>query len=262
MTRGWAAALRGLFERVDGGTPPWLRKPKLVEGPAGTLDLRFARGVAQSRMRLDAPDLLAVDYTRTMLAALLWQPRPRRIGIVGLGGGSQAKFLHRYLPGSDVEALEVNPHVLALRERFLVPPDDARFRVLLADAAEYLPVQRGRYDLLLVDGYDETGIPRSLATPAFHAACRDALTGGGVLATNLYCADHTGHFARLREAFSGRVVLVEEPKQSNRVAFAWNAPAEPHIHPPGEVLAGLPAEAAAQLRQGFERVADAVHRRH
>lgn len=251
MTRGWMAALRGLFLSTNG-------KARIVQGPAGTLDLRFANGVAQSRMRIDAPHLLAVDYTRSMLGALLWQPRPRRIAIVGLGGGSQAKFLHRHLPGTVIEVLEINPRVLALRDRFHVPPDDARLRVLLADAAEYLPTQRGRYDLLLVDGYDETGIPAALATPAFHAACRDALADGGVLATNLFCADHAMHFARLRDAFAGRTLLVEEPRQSNRVAFAWNGAVAPRLHAPEQVAASLPDEAVAQLRDGFNRIMEAM----
>ena len=251
MKRGWTA-LRRLFLSTHG-------KARIVQGPAGTLDLRFARGVAQSRMRIDAPHLLAVDYTRSMLGALLWQPRPRRIAIVGLGGGSQAKFLHRHLPGAVIDVLEINPRVLALRDRFHVPPDDDRLRVLLADAAEYLPTQRGRYDLLLVDGYDETGIPAALATPAFHAACRDALTGDdGVLATNLFCADHPMHFARLREAFAGRALLVEEPRQSNRVAFAWNGDDVPRLHAPEEVAALLPDDAAVQLRDGFNRVVAAM----
>lgn len=250
MKRGWAI-LRGLFHPANG-------KARIVQGPAGTLDLRFAHGVAQSRMRIDAPHLLAVDYTRSMLGALLWQPRPRRIAIVGLGGGSQAKFLHRHLPGTVIEVLEINPRVLALRDRFHVPPDDDRLRVLLVDAAEYLPTQHGRYDLLLVDGYDETGIPAALATPAFHAACRDALAGDGVLATNLFCADHAMHFARLREAFADRALLVEEPRQSNRVAFAWNGGTAPRLHAPQEVAALLPGEAAVQLRDGFSRVVEAV----
>ena len=37
----------------------------------------------------------------------------------------------------------------------------------------------------------------------------------GVLASNLFCADHTAHFARLRDAFEGQALLVEEQRQSN-----------------------------------------------
>ena len=243
--------------------PRWLggsggRGVHLASGPSGTLDLRFAAGVAQSRMRRDAPDQLVGGYTRTMLAALLWQPSPARIGIIGLGGGSQAKFLYRHFPRAMIEALEINPEVLALRERFRVPANDARFRVRLADAAEFLPRHPGRYDLMLVDAYDETGIPAALSPPAFHAACHAALTETGVLASNLYCYHHVEHFGQLRAVFGGQALLVDEPQQSNRVAFAWRGPA-PRIDG-SAILDDLPAEAARQLRSGFRRVHAALNR--
>lgn len=255
MRRDWLPAL----PRWLGGKPR--RGAHVSPGPGATLDLRFANGVAQSRMHPDAPEFLTVDYTRTMLAALLWQPAPERIGIVGLGGGSQAKFLHRYLPQAEIEALEISRDVLAFRDRFQVPPDSERFRVLQVDAAEFLPAHADRYDLMLVDAYDETGLPAAVSTPGFHRACRGALTGDGVLSSNLFCADHAAHFVRLRDAFDGQAVIMEEERQSNRVAFAWNGPFVPCLHPPGEVLAGMPAAAATQLRPGFERLAAALPQR-
>jgi spermidine synthase len=227
----------------------------LAPGPAGTVDLRFAHGLAQSRMRRNAPDLLVVDYTRTMLAALMWQPAPKLVGIVGLGGGSQAKFLYRHFPWMHIEALEISAEVLALRERFRVPADDGRFSVLHVDAAEFLPNNPGRYDLMLVDAYDAHGIPPPLSTPAFHRACHDALTENGVLATNLYCDDRTAHFGRLREVFGGNALLVEELRQSNCVAFAWRGEVRPLDA--DQVLDAMPAEAAGQLRRSFLRVQSA-----
>ncbi len=240
--------------------PCWLggnrdRSAYIASGPAGTIDLRFASGVAQSRMRRNAPDLLVVDYTRTMLAALLWQPSPQ---CIGLGGGSQAKFLYRHLPQVRIEALEISSAVLALRERFHVPRDDSRFSVVQADAAEYLPAHPARYDLLLVDAYDARGIPAALGTPAFHAACQAALRDGGALATNLYCDDHSVHFARLRAAFQGQAMLFDEPRQSNRVAFAWKG--TPARRSAEVVLGAMPAAAGAQLRTAFRRVQVALEK--
>jgi len=243
--------------------PRWLggargRGAYLASGPAGTLDLRFASGVAQSRMQRRDPDWLVVDYTRTMLAALLWQPAPARVGIVGLGGGSQAKFLYRHFPQVAIEALEISADVLAFRDRFQVPPDDDRLVVREVDAATFLPQHPERYDLMLVDAYDAQGIPAALGTSEFHAACRDALTAEGVLATNLYCDDHAAHFGRLRRAFDGQALLVEEPRQSNRVGFAWKGGARPREVEP--VLESMPPVAAAQLRRSFRRVAAATKR--
>lgn len=225
----------------------------------GTLELRFAEGTGQSRMARCCPDRLLVDYTRTMLAPLALLPADARIGMVGLGGGSQAKFLHRHLPRARIEAFEIDPAVLALRPLFRVPADDERLRVLLGDAAVLLPQRRAAYDLLLVDGYDAGGIPAALSTPAFYAAARAALRPGGVLAGNLYDTDHARHFDRLRAAFGAdSVLLLDEPRQSNRVAFGFvpAADAAP-LDPRRSAARALPLLARWQLRREFARLAAA-----
>ena len=217
---GWRAWLGRWFGTAP-AVPPHLRKP-IVRRHGRTIELQFVRGVSQSQMVTRDPDRLFIDYTRTMLGALVLMPRPACIGMVGLGGGSQAKYCYRHLPDARIEVVENNPHVLALRRRFHVPDDDARFQVFLEDGAAFLRERPGRYDLLLVDGYDETGIPEALSSQSFHDDCRAALTSRGVLATNLYCGNAAMHIERLRCAFgSDRVVVIEEARQSNRVAFAW-----------------------------------------
>ena len=199
---------------------PRLPKPILVRTPE-TLELRFAHGVGQSRMALADPDALLIGYTRTMLAALLLQPAPRRIGMVGLGGGSQVKFCHRHLPDAHLEVMEINPRVIALRKRFGIPDDDARLEVRLCDAAAHLPTRRGAYDLLLIDGYDRKGIPEALCTQAFYRDCHAALGSDGALASNLYGSQFNTHLQRLKNVFGANVLSLDEPQQGNRVVFAW-----------------------------------------
>ena len=203
------------------GRPQGPRKP-YVRRHDGLVSLQFIRSQTQSRMVGDDPDRLLIDYTRTMFAALLWQPAPAVLGMVGLGGGSQTKFAHRNLPATRIEVVENNPHVVALRGDFGIPDDDARLQVVVDDGVRFVEARRGVFDVLLVDGYDEHGIPAELSTQAFYDACRDALTGQGVLACNLYVRDPDTHVAKLKTAFGAdRVLVVDEPKMSNRVAFAW-----------------------------------------
>jgi spermidine synthase len=223
---GWRAWLAVLLRAGNGGqaVPPHLRQPA-VRRRGNTTELQFVRGVSQSQMVTRDPDRLLIDYTRTMLGALVLAPRPRSIGMIGLGGGSQAKYCYRHLPEARIEVVENNPHVLALRRKFRVPDDDARFQVLLDDGARFVHERRGRFDLLLVDGYDETGIPDVLSTQDFYDDCRASLAEGGAAAFNLYCADAPAHVSRLRRAFGdGNVVVIEELRQSNRVAIAWMGP--------------------------------------
>lgn len=257
------------FARLRGAgplDPTGLRLPPArVHRHKGYVSLHFIRGQTQSRMRSDAPDHLLIDYTRTMLAALLWRPRPQRIGIVGLGGGSQLKFLRRHLPQARLEVVENHPGVIALRRAFGIPDDDPRLEVTLDDGARFIAARPARYDLLLVDGYDAQGIPEALSTPAFLGACRDALLPGGVMASNLHGDDPAAYVERLRGAFGvDHVLLVDEAKMSNQVAFAWigEAPAGGVADVDAARAALSGGTAGRELAPVLERVARALrHRR-
>lgn len=217
-----------------------------------TLELCFDEQTVQTRMSRWAPYRLMLPYTRSMLAALWLQPQPERIGVIGVGGGAQVKFCHRYLRNTRIEAVEADAQVLALRDAFALPRDDARLEISLGDGAQWIGPRAGRYDLLLLDAYDTDGIPPALCTPAFYAQCRAALTPDGVLAFNLYDVPIAGHLAQLRSLFDGLVLALPEPDLRNQVVFAWNRRHTPAT--PEQVLAPLPWAARRQLRPSMLRL--------
>jgi len=222
------------------------------------VELQFHGDVTQTRMSRWFPQRLHVGYTRTMLAALWLHPAPRRIGIIGLGGGAQTKFCHRHLPQARIDVAENDADVIALRGEFQIPADDARLRVECVDGARWLRAHRGGFDLLLLDAYDAQGIPAALSTQAFYDDCRAALSADGVMASNLYDTDTRAHLTRLRRSFDGRVLKLDEPDMSNKVAIAWNG--MPRPGPVDAALAALPWGARGQLRAGFCRLAAAWDR--
>jgi len=105
---------------------------------AHTLSLHFTLAEVQSRMDLRDPPALCLEYTRLMMGLLLFVPAPRRLAVLGLGGGSLVRFCHAHLPACALTAVELNPQVIALRDRFLLPPDSARLRVVAGDAAAFV----------------------------------------------------------------------------------------------------------------------------
>ncbi|APP77344.1 transferase [Xanthomonas vesicatoria ATCC 35937] len=216
------------------------------------LELTFTDDTVQTRMSRWAPHRLMLPYTRSMLAALWLQPRPECIGLIGVGGGAQLKFCHRYLPSTRLEAVEADPQVLAVRDAFAIPRDDARLEITLGDGADWIGNRGGRYDLLLLDAYDANGIPPALCTPQFYADCRAALREGGVLALNLYQVPMAEHLAQLRELFDGLVLLLPEPDLRNQVVFAWKGRRTPGT--PDAALAGLAWSARRQLRPSMLRL--------
>lgn len=255
---GRVAKLFGVVHDADGNRLP---RP-FVRSHGRYISLQFSRDQTQSRMLTADPDALLIDYTRTMMATLLLRPEPALIGMIGLGGGSQAKFCHRYLPRTRIEVVENSPAVIALRHRFEIPDDDARLQVHLDDGAAFVRQRRGCYDVLLVDGYDEKGIPQALSSQVFYDDCRDALATDGVVAVNLFSADAEQHLEWMRSSFGDRVVVLEELKMSNRVAFAWiGDPLPPGPVDPGAALRSLPEAARRQLGPAFARLAQVLEAR-
>ncbi|WP_284618606.1 fused MFS/spermidine synthase [Aquabacterium humicola] len=216
--------------------------------------LHFSICETQSRMDLRDPHALDLEYTRTMMAFLLLVPQPRRIAMIGLGGGSLAKFCHRYLPDTQIHVVEINPHVIALRDEFHVPPDDARFRVIAGDGAHYVRYRATRSDVLMVDGFDSNGLPDALCSQRFYDNAYEMLQPGGVMVVNLHFGhrDHPRHVERIRRSFHGAILVVDDGECSNSIVFACKGPALARfsagvVRPPR----GLAREAVKPLLASF-----------
>jgi spermidine synthase len=226
--------------------------PVLVSERDGVRFLHLGGTAVQSAMRLDAPFQLELEYTRAMMGFLLFHRTPRDIALLGLGGGTMAKFMHRYLPDSRVTALEIHPEVVAAaRASFLLPADDNRLRVIVGDGVAYVGAHPDSQDALLVDGYGPEGIVESFATPAFYLDCRAMLRPGGVAVFNLWDCDerHPEHIARLAEAFDGHLLRLPAETKANVVAFAFRPP----LPDTGfACLAGRAARLEADLRLEFD----------
>lgn len=222
---------RGVVRLLEaaGTDPGWVAKQMLAgeytrafvvdDGRVKRLHLSLA--LIQSEMNKNEPWALHLAYTRAMMAFMLLLPRPRQITIVGLGGGSLTKYCHRHLPRSRLTTVELNPDVIAFRDEFEIPVDDERHRIVCADAAEHFATTGESSDVVLLDGYDDTGIAPSFANGHFYRSLAASLSPRGLLVCNLAQknADSEEHLALLREEF-GEVLILPVPEEGNRIAFA------------------------------------------
>ena len=247
--------------RVSGHVKPFVHRATSANGSG--LGLYFSISEIQSRMAVDDPLALDLGYTRTMMGFLLFCPQPARLMMVGLGGGSLAKFCHRYLPGAAMLVAEINPHVIALRNEFLVPPDDERLTVVNACGALVVRHNVNPFDVMLVDGFDSQGQPARLCSQRFYDDCHAALQPGGVLVVNL----HHGHaryeifLDRLRRSFD-ELLVVNDGDLSNSIVFALKDDGfARHRRGPLRRPRQLDGVAAAQLKAAFALVAAALKSR-
>jgi spermidine synthase len=143
-----------------------------------------------------------------MMSFLKFNPLPRSIAMIGLGGGSMAKWCHRHLPHADITIVEINPHVIALRDRFYIPEDDHRFRVHCEDGADYVAGAPERTDVLIVDGFNTDGQPPELCSQVFYNNCCQALTSSGLMIVNLCGDNDQANIRRIGKSFGNRISIV------------------------------------------------------
>lgn len=198
-------------------------KPSIAVSDArGVRTLHVGGAAIQSSMRLEDPYALALDYTRCIMAFLLFHPEPRAALMIGLGGGSLAKFFYRYLKQTSVRVVELDARVVAAaREHFALPLDGERFKVEIGDGAEALTPEC--CDVLVVDAFeDELHAPR-LASGEFYGGAFLALNEPGALVVNFMDDDPKLEAAleRLERAFGGAVVCMPALYDPNILAFAF-----------------------------------------
>ena len=226
--QGLKESLSKLKERFDGTDG----EPYVVESKRFKA-LYFDSESTQSLMDMQAPIRLVVSYTETMMGFLLFHPDPKSIAMIGLGGGSLAKYCHHHLPSASILVLENNPKVIALKDKFHVPENSERFKVLKADGAAYLRDAHETFDVLLVDGYTKLGQAAQLCSEDFYASCLACLNPNGVLVINFSGAAGLNQVyqERIDRVFDHSSVLVIEDDRMNQILFVCkgsglSAPAE------------------------------------
>jgi spermidine synthase len=197
-----------------------------ISEQAGVRYLHFGSSWVQGAMRIARPWNLELEYTREMMASLLLRNEtrwPRKILLIGLGAASLTKFLYRYRPDAHLTIVEIEPAVVAAaRHFFKLPEDDKRIHMIIGCGAEYILGTNKRFDLILVDGFNEHAHPGQLNSLPFYQACRSRLTDQGIMAVNLLglCKGVLGGFAHILDAFDNRALMFPSCESGNTIAFA------------------------------------------
>jgi len=141
----------------------------------------------ESRVDRAYPASLDLDYTRTMMAGFLLHPRPRRLLMLGLGGGGMSNYLHGRVPDLEIDAVEIDPEVVRLaQEYFDVPTSDPRYRCHVDDARLFVERATQQWDMIMLDAFRGVFVPFHLKTVEFYQAVLARLSPRGVVVANLH----------------------------------------------------------------------------
>jgi spermidine synthase len=213
----------------------------------GIRSLHLGSEAIQSSMRVKDPYELVLGYSRCLFAFLLLREPPRDFVMIGLGGGSIAKFIHKHMPQTRIIVVELLPQIINVaRSMFFLPPDDERLTIIEGDGAAHIATLVDPVDAILLDAFGPTGIVTALSTEAFFSQCSDRLTADGVLLVNLWGSDpkFNAYVDRLSRAFDGRILCLPARQRGNVAALCFK---RNHHNPTWSAL----TERAAELESRY-----------
>jgi spermidine synthase len=159
----------------------------VTESDDGVRTLRFGRnGPRQSVVKPGDPDYLALQYTQTAFVGLAFVEAPRRMLVVGVGGGTLPMFLRKHYPDATIDAVDIDPQVIDVAKKFLAFREDATLRAHAADGRAFIEAVREPYDVIFLDAFSSSELPAHLTTREFLQAVRRALTPSGVVVGNIW----------------------------------------------------------------------------
>ena len=111
--------------------------------------------------------------------------------ILGLGGGSAAKWVRKLWPASprgepeaEITGVDIDPIIVDLGKKYLGVEVD---KEVIADAEDYLKKEKEKYNLVLVDLYIGDNYPKKFESEVFLKLVLRLLTVDGVVVFNRLC---------------------------------------------------------------------------
>ncbi|HEX2853040.1 MAG TPA: fused MFS/spermidine synthase [Opitutaceae bacterium] len=195
-----------------------------VEKKGNIVELRArSRGgeALESAVDLNDPLRLVVPYTRSLYAALFFQPKPERVLMIGLGGAGFHRLFHAAYPDALLQTVELDPKVKELCETRMGFAADARTPVALMDGRMYVKRDRRTWDWLILDAFRGGFVPPHLKTEEFYRECAARLGDRGVFVSNLHMSSELFYsdIKTLQKVFP-QVVLFATAGRGNAIICA------------------------------------------
>lgn len=141
-------------------------------------------GVQSIKMKEDGLTGMYYDYA---LAAPLMADAPNKekteVLILGMGTGTYAHQCRKYFENMMVEGVEIDQKITDLAGIYFDLPEDVR--VTTYDGRAYLQAIDNKYDVIMVDAYQDITIPFQMSSLEFFTLVKDHLKEDGVMVVNM-----------------------------------------------------------------------------
>lgn len=174
--------------------------------------------------------LTGMYYDYAMAAPLMTgkeDPAECNTLILGMGTGTYAHQCRAYFGDMPVEGVEIDEKITDLARTYFELPEDVP--VTTYDGRAYLNAIDGKYDVIMVDAYQDITIPFQMSSVEFFTLVKEHLAEDGVMVVNMnmrgsgedsinaYLSDTIG-------SVFGEVYTVDVKGSTNRELFASDNP--------------------------------------
>ena len=174
--------------------------------------------------------LTGMYYDYAMAAPLMTDratPGDCNVLILGMGTGTYAHQCRNYYGDMDIEGVEIDEKITALAREYFELPQDVS--VTTYDGRAYLNAIDGKYDVIMVDAYQDITIPFQMSSVEFFTLVKDHLNEDGVMVVNMNMRGSSEgsinqHLADTISSVFGEVYTVDVSGTTNRELFASDNP--------------------------------------
>ncbi|WP_051536496.1 spermidine synthase [Ruminococcus flavefaciens] len=169
-------------------------------------------------------ELSDMYYDYAMAAPLMTEsPDTADILVLGMGTGTYAKQCLKYFSGAEAEGVEIDDKITDLaREYFELPQE---IKVTTYDGRAFLAACEKKYDVIMVDAYQDITIPFQMSSVEFFTLVKEHLNEGGVMVVNMNMRSESSDginncLADTISSVFGNVVTIDVANSTNRELFA------------------------------------------
>lgn len=181
-------------------------------------------GVQSVYMKDDTLTGLYYDYA--MAAPLMVpdkNPDSMEVLILGMGTGTYATQCRKYFGDMNIEGVEIDEKITKLPRKYFALPDD--INVTTYDGRAFLNASDRKYDVIMVDAYQDITIPFQMSSVEFFRLVKSHLNENGVIVVNMNMrgnddGDINQYLADTISSVFGNVYTVEVDNSTNRELFA------------------------------------------
>jgi len=217
----------------------------------------------QACINLKNKEKLVFEYARSVLVGLAYNPKPERILIIGLGGGSLPKAFSALLPETEVISVEIDPAVAKLARKYFDYSESDKIKTSVMDGRVYVKralKKQQHFDWIILDAFNGDYIPEHLLTIEFLTEVKNLLKLGGLLSANTFNGSKLFDYESVtyQKVFT-ELRILKSPTKGNRVIFACNCDKIDQKLQWDEQLATRLAPHGTDLRMLISRLSDEVN---